>query len=52
VNRRYKLLLGVGLGVGTVIGTYFATRPDDPFRVRNAAGREPRYFEVGALPVT
>jgi hypothetical protein len=52
MNRRYKLLLGVAAAVGAVIATYFVTRPEDPFRVRNAAGREPRYFEVGALPVT
>lgn len=52
MNRRLVLPLGVVVAVGGIIGTYFATRPEDPFRVRNAAGREPRYFEVGALPVT
>ena len=51
MNRRILMALAVLVAIAGIVAVYFVTRPEDPFRVsRN--GREARYFEVGALPVT
>jgi len=52
MNRLMKACLVMIVVVAGVVIAYFATRPDDPFRVAGRDGRQPRYFEVGALPVT
>jgi len=52
MNRRVLSALAVLAAVGGVIAVYFWSRPGDPFMVTGRNGRQARYFEVGALPVT